>query len=147
VQENGIGWTGVALRGKELHATGDQVPSEALEDVERGERKDASTDPKLAHAYMAEPMMSFSVEIERIVELALMVLIGSVLSAHWRELLNGRGDLAGACRLFVVRPFSAAMSLLGSPINCQHRALIGWLGIRGVVRLLSVVRARALARR
>jgi hypothetical protein len=38
---------------------------------------------------MAEPLMSFSIQIEQIVELALMVLIGSALSAHWQELLNG----------------------------------------------------------
>jgi NhaP-type Na+/H+ or K+/H+ antiporter len=56
---------------------------------------------------MAESMMSFSAEIERIVELALMVLIGSTLSAHWRELLNGRVILPVLAVFFVVRPFNA----------------------------------------
>jgi hypothetical protein len=60
---------------------------------------------------MAESMMSFSVEIERIVELALMVLIGSALSAHWRELLNGRVILPVVAAFFVVRPFKAVPRL------------------------------------
>jgi NhaP-type Na+/H+ or K+/H+ antiporter len=79
---------GVSLRRQELQATGETAPNEVLGDVERADRKEASTDPELAHAYMAESMMSFAVEIERIVELALMLLIGSVVSAYWRELLN-----------------------------------------------------------
>ncbi len=79
---------GVALRRQELKATGDKPPSEVLESVERGQREEAAKDPELAHAYIAENMMGFSVEIERFVELGLMVVIGSVVSAHWRELIH-----------------------------------------------------------
>jgi NhaP-type Na+/H+ or K+/H+ antiporter len=123
---------GVALRRKELQATGETAPNEALGDVERADRKEASTDPELAHAYMAESMMSFAVEIERIVELGLMLLIGSVVSAYWRELLSWWVILPVLAVFFIVRPISAAISLLRSSLSRQQRLLIAWLGIRGV---------------
>lgn len=123
---------GVSLRRKELQATGETAPNEALGDVERADRKEASTDPELAHAYMAESMMSFAVEIERIVELGLMLLIGSVVSAYWRELLSWWVILPVLAVFFIVRPISAMISLLRSPLSRQQTMLIGWLGIRGV---------------
>ena len=76
--------------------------------------------------------MSFAVEIERIVELALMLLIGSVVSAYWRELLNWWVILPVLAVLFIVRPISAMIALLRSPLSRQQALLIGWLGIRGV---------------
>lgn len=123
---------GVALRRKELQATGEKAPNEALGDVERADTAQISTDPELAHAYMAESMMSFAVEIERIVELALMLLIGSVVSAYWREFLSW-GVILPVLGVFIVaRPVSAAISLLQSSLSRQQTLLIGWLGIRGV---------------
>jgi sodium/hydrogen antiporter len=123
---------GVALRRRERASTGARVPAEALESVEHGARDEAATDPALAHAYMAESMMSFAVEIEGLVELGLMLVIGSVVSAHWRELLEWRALVPGLLLLFVVRPFSAYASLLGSSLSIHQRMLAGWLGVRGV---------------
>jgi|SRR5580698_782739 len=123
---------GVALRRKELQATGETAPNEALEDAERTDPIQVSTDPELAHAYMAESMMSFAVEIERIVELALMLLIGSVVSAYWRAFLSWEVILPVLAVFFIVRPVSAAISLLRSSLSRQQTLLIGWLGIRGV---------------
>ncbi len=37
-------------------------PDKVLESVERGEQEEAAKDPELAHAYIAENMMGFSVE-------------------------------------------------------------------------------------
>ncbi|WP_250487768.1 cation:proton antiporter [Caballeronia sp. GaOx3] len=79
---------GVALRRQELAATGKTSPSKALESVERGEREEAARDPELAHAYMVATMMAFALEFEWLVEFALMLLIGSVVSAHWQALLH-----------------------------------------------------------
>jgi sodium/hydrogen antiporter len=123
---------GVALRRKELQATGEKAPNEALGDVERADPTQVSTNPELAHAYMAESMMSFAVEIERIVELALMLLIGSVVSAYWREFLSWEVILPVLAVFFIARPVSAAISLLHSSLSRQQTLLIGWLGIRGV---------------
>jgi NhaP-type Na+/H+ or K+/H+ antiporter len=136
---------GVALRREELKATGDKSPTEALETVERSEREKAAKDPDLAHAYMAETMMAFAVEFERLVEFALMLLIGSLVSAHWRPLLDWRVIWPVLFLLLVARPLATTISLVGSSLDTYQRWLVGWLGIRGVApsitSLLSLERA------
>ena len=123
---------GVALRHEELDATGEQMPSEALADVERSHKQEAATSPELAHAYMAESMMAFAVEIERIVEFGLMLQVGSVISAHWRELLDWHAIWPALFLLLVARPIGTALSLYGSAFDRQQRILTAWMGIRGV---------------
>jgi NhaP-type Na+/H+ or K+/H+ antiporter len=124
---------GVALRHQELRATGKHTaPTVALEKVEHGERDKAARTPELAHAYIAESMMAFAVEIEQTVELVLMLLIGSVVSAHWRELLQWHAIWPALALLFVVRPLCTLVALAGSSATWPQRFLAGWLGIRGV---------------
>jgi NhaP-type Na+/H+ or K+/H+ antiporter len=123
---------GVALRRQEMKATGDKPPSEVLESVQRGQREDAAKDPELAHAYIAENMMGFSVEIERFVELGLMVIIGSVVSAHWRELVHWSVVWPVLFLFIVARPLGSTLSLIGSSMDRHQRFLSGWLGLRGV---------------
>ncbi|WP_244817462.1 cation:proton antiporter [Caballeronia sp. Lep1P3] len=123
---------GVALRRQEMKATGEKPPNEVLESVERGERKEAATDPELAHAYIAETMMGFSVEMERFIELGLMVLIGSVVSAHWRALLHWDVIWPALFLFFIARPLGSSLSLVGSSLDRHQRFLSGWLGLRGV---------------
>ncbi|SAK86851.1 sodium/hydrogen exchanger [Caballeronia fortuita] len=123
---------GVALRRQEMKATGDKPPSEVLESVERGQREEAAKDPELAHAYIAENMMGFSVEIERFVELGLMVIIGSVVSAHWRELIHWSVVWPVLFLFIVARPLGSTLSLIGSSMDRHQRFLSGWLGLRGV---------------
>jgi NhaP-type Na+/H+ or K+/H+ antiporter len=123
---------GVALRGREMRATGISTPNETLQEVQRGDAEKAAKDPELAHAYLAESMMAFSVELERIVELALMLIIGSVVSAHWRDMLNWTSIAVVAVLFLVVRPVSVWLSLLGTDTDRSQRLLAGWLGIRGV---------------
>jgi sodium/hydrogen antiporter len=124
---------GVALRHQELRATGTHTaPTAALEKVEHGERDKAARTPELAHAFIAESMMAFAVEIEQTVELVLMLLIGSVVSAHWRELLQWHAIWPALALLFVVRPLCTLVALAGSSATWPQRLLAGWLGIRGV---------------
>jgi len=124
---------GVALRHQELRATGTHtVPTAALEKVERGARNKAARSPELAHAFIAESMMAFAVEVEQTVERVLMLLIGSVVSAHWRELLDWRAVWPALALLFVVRPLCTLVALAGSSATWPQRLLAGWLGIRGV---------------
>ncbi|KAK42858.1 sodium:proton antiporter [Caballeronia jiangsuensis] len=123
---------GVALRRQEMKATGDKPPSEVLESVERGQREEAAKDPELAHAYIAENMMGFSVEVERFVELGLMVVIGSVVSAHWRELVHWSVVWPVLFLFIVARPLGSTLSLIGSSMDRHQRFLTGWLGLRGV---------------
>ncbi|MFT4063601.1 cation:proton antiporter [Paraburkholderia sp.] len=123
---------GVALRHEELRATGDRNPVEVLEDVERGERAEIAKDPEKAHAYLAESMMGFTLEMERIAELSLMLIIGCVVSAHWRDMLDVRAVLPAMFLFFVARPLSVVVAMAGARIDGSQRHLIAWMGIRGV---------------
>ncbi|WP_371884168.1 cation:proton antiporter [Caballeronia sp. S22] len=123
---------GVALRRQEMKATGETPPNEALQSVERGEREQAAKDPELAHAYIAESMMGFSVEMERFIELGLMVIIGSTVSAHWRELLHWSVIWPVLFLFVIARPLGSSLSLIGSSMDRHQRVLSAWLGLRGV---------------
>jgi sodium/hydrogen antiporter len=124
--------SGVALRHEELRATGERRPAEALESVQHGERAEVAKDPERAHAWLAENMTGFTLEIEHIVEFALMLLIGCTVSAHWREMLQWRPMLYAFALIFVVRPAAVWLAMAGSRADAQQRRLIGWMGIRGV---------------
>ncbi|GAB2918400.1 cation:proton antiporter [Paraburkholderia jirisanensis] len=124
---------GVALRHEELRATGGHAaPTEVLDRIEHGERAEAAHTPELAHAFIAESMMAFAVEIEHTVELVLMLIIGTVVSAYWREILTWHALWPALALLFVVRPACTLVALAGSQATWPQRLLAGWLGIRGV---------------
>ncbi|MNK25374.1 K(+)/H(+) antiporter NhaP [compost metagenome] len=124
---------GVALRQQELRATGGaRNPREAVQDVTPAEQEESSQDPKLAHAHLAESMMAISVGLERFVELALMLIIGCVVSAYWREMLAWMPLLVSAALFVAVRPASVMLALAGSTLDARQRWMAGWLGIRGV---------------
>ncbi|BAO92610.1 CPA1 family Na(+)/H(+) antiporter (plasmid) [Caballeronia cordobensis] len=125
---------GVALRRQELAATGKTSPSKALESVERGEREEAARDPELAHAYMAETMMAFALEFERLVEFALMLLIGSVVSAR-----IGR-------RFFTGRSYGPRSFCSSSPVRSARRyrsPVPAWTGRSACLRDGSAYEASA----
>lgn len=81
---------------------------------------------------MAESMMGFSVEVERLIELGLMVIIGSFVSAHWRDLLHWSVVWPVLFLFTVARPFGSSLSLIGSSTDRHQRVLSAWLGLRGV---------------
>jgi NhaP-type Na+/H+ or K+/H+ antiporter len=81
---------------------------------------------------MAERVLGFTIELERIAEVAIMLMIGSVLATFWRALFTWQ-TLALIVALFVVvRPISVSAALLGSSATGPQRRLMSWFGIRGV---------------
>ena len=76
--------------------------------------------------------MATSVGLERFVELALMLVIGCVVSAHWRDMLGWTPLVVAAVLFFVLRPASVMLALAGSSMDRRQRWLASWLGIRGV---------------
>jgi NhaP-type Na+/H+ or K+/H+ antiporter len=124
---------GVALRHAELRATGEQRrPAEELETVQLGERTEVATDPRRAHVWLAEGMTGFTLEIERFAEFSLLLIIGCVISARWREMLEPRALVLALALVFVVRPLAVMVSMIGARADNQQRALMAWMGIRGV---------------
>ena len=119
---------GVALRRIERnHSEGsvDEIKGMPL----TGEVDEIATDPQRAPAYMAQAVLRFNEHLERIGEVAIVILVGGMLSvsflsfgALWFVLLL----------LLVVRPISVWLGLLGSSTSITQQNLIGWFGIRGI---------------
>jgi NhaP-type Na+/H+ or K+/H+ antiporter len=86
-------------------------------------------DPQQAPLYMAESVLGFNEQIERLAEVVAVLLVGALLSAT---------DLPRAALWFipllflVIRPVSVAIGLIGTGVPADQRRLIGWFGIRGV---------------
>ena len=92
-------------------------------------QEERATDPEHASAYMMQAVRGFNEQLERIGEVAVVLVVGAMLafttvaaSTAWFVLL-----------LFVVvRPVSVWLGLLGAPISRDQRILLSWFGIRGI---------------
>jgi NhaP-type Na+/H+ or K+/H+ antiporter len=94
-----------------------------------GRREEVATDPKLAGAYMTQAVRGFNEQLERIVEVAIVLIVGAMLSSI--EL--PRNAVAFLVLLFfVVRPISVWLGLAGLHMPRDQKLLIGWFGIRGI---------------
>lgn len=89
-----------------------------------------ATDPLHAPAYMAHAVMSFNEQLDRVGEMAGVVILGMLL---WSVPWVPQGWWFVPLVLLLVRPLSVAVGLAGSrrPSPLQRR-LIGWFGIRGI---------------
>jgi NhaP-type Na+/H+ or K+/H+ antiporter len=124
---------GLALRRVEAGETGSAPPPDvvAAAAAEADQAEEAATDPATAPAYMAQAVLGFNEQLERIAEAALVVLVGALLTP---------AVLAGAVQYWwlapllflVIRPAAVLAGLVGAPATGQQRALIAWFGVRGV---------------
>jgi NhaP-type Na+/H+ or K+/H+ antiporter len=103
-----------------------EIMEDALDEPDR-----MATHPAKAPEHMAREVLSFNEQLERIGEVAIVLLVGALLSFvdwSWEE-------AAFAMLLFlVIRPVSVAGGLLGSEsrLTGHQRTLIAWFGIRGI---------------
>ena len=76
--------------------------------------------------------LEFIEQIEKLLEVGTIVLLGTILTINPVFDYLGQGLLIAAFLIFIIRPLGAAISLLGSKVSPINRAFIGWFGIRGV---------------
>src|SRR5205085_2937688 len=117
-------------------ANGLRPPEEVQAVAQEG--KEAATHPEKAPAYMAEAVLGFNEQVERIGEVAVVVLLGGVLAtvAPAPELWWFLPGL-----LLVIRPLAVLLGLVGSRTSGLQRGLMAWFGIRGVGSLYYLVYA------
>lgn len=89
--------------------------------------------PEMARADVAagvviQDVVTFGNTAERLLEVMLVVLVGVALGAHW----HAAGALLGLVLFVAIRPPAALLLLAGTPTTLRQRALMGWLGIRGI---------------
>ena len=90
---------------------------------------EVATDPRHAANYMTHAVLGFDEQIERIGEIAMVLVIGAMLSyvvapaAVWWFV---------PLMLLFVRPLGVGLGLVGSRSTQSQRALMAWFGIRGI---------------
>jgi NhaP-type Na+/H+ or K+/H+ antiporter len=134
---------GVALRQLEQAQKGAGEASD--EQVERAMAKpdmsaaDAvAVDPQHAPTFMAQAVLGFNQQAERIGEVAIVIAIGALLWAvEWQPAALWFVPLL----LLVIRPFSVHLGLAGTAAAPRQRWLMGWFGIRGVGSLYYLMYA------
>jgi sodium/hydrogen antiporter len=130
---------GVALRRLVAQQS---VSSDAAEAVEKAtalpepERaQEAAVHPEHAPAFMAHAVLGFNQQLERIGEVIVVVIIGSLLWAvEWSRVAWWFVPLL----LLAIRPLSVAIGLAGTAGSKTRRWLAGWFGIRGIGSLYYI---------
>jgi sodium/hydrogen antiporter len=85
-----------------------------------------------AHSYH-ENLHAFAEQIERLLMMVLLVFFGAAIAeGSVFKGLNWNVVAVAALILFVVRPLSAWISLMGSPEPPKEKAVIAFFGIRGL---------------
>ena len=118
---------GLALRRVEHRLTG-QGFDEAMEEVIHSDHETA-TRAETAPVHMAEEILGFNEKVGRISEVALVVVIGSLISTQF---FTGEAIVFVLLLILAIRPVSALIGLKGSRTNRTERRLIAWFGIRGI---------------
>ena len=117
---------GLALRRIERQAADKPAPR----DVEARARaaEDTSTADDVPEE-MAEGVLAFNEQLERIGEVAVVIVVGALLSTvSWALLPIWFIPLL----LLVVRPIATFASLPGAGTSLGQRLFIGWFGVRGI---------------
>ena len=130
---------GLALRRMErrqMHGKANEQPS--LNDATRQRTDELATDPVKAPAVMAEAVLHFNEQLERIGELFVVVMIGAMLS--W-TLIPSHAAWFLPLLFLVVRPVSVAIGLLGTDTDPYERRFMAWFGIRGIGSLYYLMYA------
>lgn len=121
---------GIALqRTQDSHsaATTDLPPATAMKDQRATEA--IATDSRYAGAFLMREIRDFNDQLERIAEVAVVLVVGALLAYI---------DVSLDVILFVlfmllfVRPLSVWLGLLGASVSRDQRLLMKWFGIRGI---------------
>jgi NhaP-type Na+/H+ or K+/H+ antiporter len=127
---------GMALRRVEMRTTGPAPPKDVLTASHAGESDEIAADPQRGPAYMAQAVLGFNEQLERLAAAAMVTLVGALLTPALMQL-----ETIGfaALLLFVIRPIAVQAGLLGSRTTPVQRGLMSWFGIRGIGSLYYVM--------
>ena len=123
---------GVAMRRVEHKASGERSPRSTIGTVDSEDVTATAADPDKAHAYMAESVLGFTIELERIAEVVIMTMIGNVLANLHVPFFTWSSAALIVVLFLLIRPAAVELSLLGSQASHAQRRLMSWFGIRGI---------------
>ena len=118
---------GLSVRRTEREHNQGPAPDDVTQAGKTSEEE--ATDPGTAPAYMARAVLGFNEQLERLGELAMVVVIGAMLAT----VTLGASAIWLAIVLFtVVRPLATLLTLVRVAFLPAQRMLIAWFGVRGV---------------
>jgi NhaP-type Na+/H+ or K+/H+ antiporter len=120
---------GLALQRVREQPQAGTLPLKAAPDTAGHAYETLATHPHHASATMRGSVQGFNEQLEKLAELALVLVVGAMLAyapplpaAWWFVPLM----------LLVLRPLSVMVAIPGERLTLPQRALIGWFGIRGI---------------
>lgn len=122
---------GVALRAVERAATGLEQGRDRTFSARAGDHapKQSVTDPKVVPAYVAGTLLATNEQLERILEVGLVLVVGAALfvaGISWAALWFA------PLLFFVIRPLAALPVLATAKFTRFEFSLVAWFGIRGI---------------
>ena len=121
---------GLALQ-RASASSGTEIPAvKVVEALQGGDvAEELATHATYAGTHMRQEVQGFNEQLERIAEVAIVLVVGAMLSFTYRH--------TGAVwfvplLLLIVRPLSVWLGLLGAPVSRDQHILISWFGIRGI---------------
>ncbi len=90
-------------------------------------------------------MYDFTSEIEQLLSVALLVLLGGAVASGLLADLSWRGAIGGIVVIFLIRPLAGYVAMLRSNVSTADRRAIGFFGIRGIGSFYYLAVATQLA--
>jgi sodium/hydrogen antiporter len=129
---------GLALRRVERRHMPENTDQEQSVFAPGQKDDEVATDPVKAPAAMAEAVLHFNEQLERLGELIVVVLIGAMLS--WTAMLVHAAWFVPLL-LLVIRPLCVEAGLLGAGVPAREKLFSAWFGIRGIGSLYYLMYA------
>ena len=120
---------GLTFRRVESRETGSGASVPAAPSHDERTKEELETDPVLAPRQLAQTVLTFNEQLERLGEMAVVLLVGALLPAIEPSVTAW---IAVALLLLIIRPASALLGLAGAGTTGTQRRLIAWFGIRGI---------------
>ena len=137
------GFLAVFAAGLALQRVGKtkKIPATAIDSrdlLNKDEVEKLATHQDYASAYMMHEVQGFNERLERIAEVAVVLIIGAML---WYTTITWTGVLLLILLFAVIRPVSVWLGLIGAPMGRDQRVLASWFGIRGIGSIYYVMYA------
>jgi len=89
----------------------------------------AAATPALTSAYMAKAVLDFALDLEKLAELTVMLVVGALLTS---QAFTGTSLIVALTLIFVARPIAIYLAPIGTLLTPTQRRLAAWFGIRGI---------------
>jgi NhaP-type Na+/H+ or K+/H+ antiporter len=98
-------------------------------DAARDKRIAPTGTPALTSAYMAKEVLDFALDLEKLAELTVMLVVGALLTS---QAFTATSLVVALTLIFVARPIAIYLATIGTQLTPTQRRLAAWFGIRGI---------------